>query len=144
MTKIVNEQTLVLIKPDGVLMGCNLAIQEVYERAGLRILMDYELHFSREEAVQFYADHQDKFYFAGLVLAISSGPCHVLLLEGEDAIRLVRELNGATNPAEAEPGTIRHDFRSAGGPFNTVHASDSKKSYEREHEIVLNILCAVT
>jgi nucleoside-diphosphate kinase len=132
-----NEQTLVLIKPDAMLMGNNLAIQEVYERAGLRIIMGYELQFSRDDAESFYQDHVEKFYFAGLILAISSGPCYVLLLESENAIELVRELNGPTDPAKAPPGTIRHDFRSAGGPFNTVHASDSKEAFAREHAFVM-------
>jgi nucleoside-diphosphate kinase len=84
----------------------------------------------------FYREHVDKHYFAGLILAMSDHPCVAVVLEGENAISRVRELNGATNPQQAQPGTIRRDFMSAGGPFNTVHGSDSKESAEREIALV--------
>lgn len=63
---------------------------------------------------------------------MTSGTSRILLLEGEDAINRIREMHGATDPAKAAPGTIRHDFRSGGGPFNTVHASDSPEAVARE------------
>lgn len=67
---------------------------------------------------------------------MASGPSIALLIRGENAIERVRELNGATDPREANPGTIRHDFRSAGGPFNTVHGSDSPEAAGREAGLI--------
>lgn len=131
------EQTLVLIKPDAVLMGCAEAIKKRYLDVGLKIVVDYPLHFSMEAASDFYQDHAGKFYFPGLLLALSSGTCRVLLMEGEKAIEVVRDLNGPTNPANAPEGTIRHDFRSAGGPFNTVHGSDSHEAFVHERNVVI-------
>lgn len=133
------QSTLVIIKPDAVYMGMDLAIQDVYLQAGLDIVLDIDITFSREQAAAFYQEHQDKFYFAGTVLFMSSGPSRVLILEGDDAIEKVRTLNGATDPNKAEPGTIRYKFRSAGGPANTVHASDSPESYQREFALISEI-----
>lgn len=134
------EKTLVMIKPDGVLMDMVDDIIHRYEAAGFGVVEQYPVEFSLEQAAEFYQDHVGKFYFTGLKLSLSSGPCLVLILEGEEAITNVRALNGATIPSEAEPGTIRSDFRSAGGPFNTVHASDSFESFEREYTFVLRNL----
>ena len=134
------QQTLAIIKPDGVLKGVADAIRERYEKAGLEVNLKMRIRFTQKQAEAFYRDHQGKFFMEGLVLAMTSGICEVLILQGENAIEAVRKLNGATNPAEAEEGTIRHDFRSAGGPFNTVHGSDSPEAYLHELTVVTSNL----
>ncbi|MGD0328238.1 MAG: nucleoside-diphosphate kinase [Minisyncoccia bacterium] len=132
------ETTLVLLKPDAIEMGADVidGIKKKYESSGLSIVKSKFLRFAKSAAREFYLEHAGKFYFPGLVLAITSGPSLALLLQGESAVALVRKLNGATDPRSAAPGTIRHDFQSAGGPFNTVHGSDSVKSAIRERRIV--------
>lgn len=130
------ESTVVLIKPDGVRMGVAEKIIERYLAAGLELYKRQDFRFLPHQAEIFYAEHSGTFYFAGLVLAISSGPSIALMLHGNDAIARVREMNGAADPNKAAQGTIRHDFRSAGGPFNTVHGSDSITAAFREMEIV--------
>ena len=128
------EKTVVLIKPDAVYAGQAADIIGRYLENGLQILYRDERRFSEAEAKAFYSEHVGRFYFPGLVLAMTSGPLVALVLEGENAIAKVRDLNGLTDPNKASLGTIRHDFRSAGGPFNTVHASDSARSATREIE----------
>lgn len=130
------EQTLALIKPDGVMKGVSEEIEQCYIDAGLRIVRGQIVDMDVSHAAEFYKEHQGKFFFEGLVLAMASGPILALLLEGENAIAVVRKLNGATDPAKAEEGTIRHVFRSAGGPFNTVHGSDSSEAVAREVGII--------
>lgn len=130
------ESTVVLIKPDEVMMGVAEKIIERYLAAGLELYKRQDFRFLPRQAELFYAEHSGRFYFPGLVLAMSSGPSVALMLHGSDAIARVREINGATDPSKAAPGTIRHDFRSAGGPFNTVHGSDSVAAAFREMEIV--------
>ncbi len=130
------QSTLVLIKPDGVMMGVTQQIIDRYRAAGLTVHKDLGIQLLQAEAEAFYAEHKGKFFFAGLVLAMISGPIVAIELRGEDAVARVRALNGATDPSKSEPGTIRHDFRSAGGPFNTVHGSDSVESARREMAIV--------
>ncbi len=130
------EQTIVLIKPDGVMMGAVEEIKQRYLNAGLTIVQEKALVMRELQARDFYREHESKPFFFGLVLAMTSGPSVALLLEGENAIRAVRDLNGAFVPREAKPGTIRHDFQSAGGPFNTVHGSDSSGAAKREMEII--------
>jgi nucleoside-diphosphate kinase len=130
------ESTLVLIKPDGVMMGSADAIVQRYQAAGLEIVRRKDLFLRHHQIKAFYAQHEGRFYFPGLVLAMISGPVLALVLKGENAIARVRELNGHTDPGQAAPGTIRRDFRSAGGPFNTVHGSDSVESAHREMEII--------
>lgn len=126
------ERTLVLIKPDALESGWADDIKKRYRGEGLSIVESNLIDMSKACAREFYREHEGKRYYAGLYLAMSSGPSVALILEGDDAIVRVRAVNGATDPAKAEPGTIRHDFRSAGGPFNTVHASDSEESVRRE------------
>ncbi len=126
------ERTLVIIKPDAVMQGVADQIKQRYLDAGLEIVnVDYTM-MSQAKAQRFYAEHEGKPFFQGLILAMASGPIFVLLIEGEDAIDIVRKMNGATDPRKAEPSTIRHDFMSAGGPFNAVHGSDSPEAAERE------------
>jgi len=129
------EQTLALIKPDGVMKGVVEAIKQRYREGGLKIVRERTHVMDLFSVREFYQEHTGKFFFEGLVLSMASGPSVAIVLEGEDAISKVRALNGATDPAKAEPGTIRHDFRSAGGPFNTVHGSDSSEAVIREIQI---------
>ena len=132
------ELTLAVIKPDGVMKGVVEEIKNRYHEAGLVIVREVRMRPDLDQVRELYRDHKGRFYFEGLVLSRVSGPCHVLILSGNDAVQTVRRLNGATNPDKAEPGTIRHDFKSAGGPFNTVHGSDSSEAYEREKKVLLN------
>ena len=126
------ERTCVIIKPDAVRMEHTKAIIARYEAAGLQIVMRQEEHLTYQGAGDFYDEHRGKCFFVGLCLGMSCGPIVALTLQGENAIQRVRELNGATNPKDALPGTIRADFRSAGGPFNTVHGSENTEAARRE------------
>lgn len=130
------ETTVVLIKPDGVAMGLAEAIINRYVETGLCVLRRGSYTMTADRARQFYAEHEGRFYFVALILAMTSGPIEMLFLEGENVVQRVRDMNGATDPSKAVPGTIRHDFRSAGGPFNTVHASDSLTSASREQALL--------
>ncbi len=125
------QRTLSIIKPDAV--GKN-AIGEIYsrfEQAGLRVVAAKMLRLDERTAGGFYAEHKGKPFFDDLIRFMTSGRVMVQVLEGEDAIALNRRLMGPTNPAEAEPGTIRADFaRSIDA--NAVHGSDSPASAERE------------
>lgn len=113
-------------------------IKQRYLDAGLSIVHEIKLRLDESEARNFYREHEGMFYFEGLVLSMISGPCIVFVLRGEQAVKVVRALNGATDPAKAKPGTIRYDFRSAGGPFNTVHGSDSATASAHEARIILD------
>ena len=125
------ERTLSIIKPDAVANNHVGQIYARFEKAGLRVVGARMLHLSRGQAEGFYAEHRERPFFADLVNFMTSGPVLVSALEGEDAIALHRQLMGATNPAEAEPGTIRADFASSIDE-NAVHGSDSPESAQRE------------
>lgn len=129
------QRTLVVIKPDGLMMGNVSKIKEEYSKLGLKEVKEKIVHLSYDMACELYLEHSKKFFFVGVVLAMSCGPCVALIYEGENAINQVRLKNGATDPAQAEVGTIRQKFRSAGGPFNTVHASDCEDAFKREVKI---------
>lgn len=125
------ERTLSIVKPDAVAQN---AIGEVYnrfEKAGLRIIAAKMLHLSREQAEGFYAVHKERSFFDNLVSFMTSGPIVVQVLEGENAIAKNREIMGATNPQEAEAGTIRHDLAET-IDANAVHGSDSQETACRE------------
>jgi nucleoside-diphosphate kinase len=117
------ERTLSIIKPDGVEKNLIGEIYRRFEKAGLRIVAARMLHLTREQAEGFYAVHSERPFFADLVSYMISGPVVVQVLEGEDAIAKNREIMGATNPADAAPGTIRADF-AASIEENVVHGSD--------------------
>jgi nucleoside-diphosphate kinase len=127
----VPERTLVLIKPDA--LGRSLAgeILGRLERRGLRIRAAKLVQLDRSLAERHYAEHGEKPFFGELVDFITSAPTLALVVEGESAISVVRATMGATNPAEAAPGTIRGDLALA-MPDNLVHGSDSPESAERE------------
>ena len=131
-----SQQTLALVKPDGVLKGVVDEIRQRYIDVGLRVIREQPIEFDLATASVFYQEHVGKFFFEGLVSLMCGGTSVALLLQGDDAIERVRRLNGDTDPAKAEPGTIRRDFRSAGGPANTVHASDSPEAAKREIRLI--------
>ena len=125
------ERTLVLIKPDGVVRGLVGDVVSRIERKGLRLAALELRTLDRETAQAHYAEHREKPFFGELVEFITSAPTMALVLEGEGAIPVVRTTMGATNPANAAPGTIRGDF-ALSMPDNLVHGSDSPESAERE------------
>ena len=122
-----NERSLVIIKPDAIQRGLIGEILARYEQRGLRIAaLKLEL-ITREIAERHYGEHKDKPFFAGLVEFITSAPSVLMVLEGPEAIRIIRDTNGDTKPAQALPGTIRADFGLT-IDRNLVHASDSSES----------------
>jgi nucleoside-diphosphate kinase len=127
------EQTLSIIKPDAVAKNVIGEIYSRFEKAGLKIVAARMQHLTQEEAEGFYAVHRERPFFADLVKFMTSGPVMIQALEGEDAIALNRKLMGATNPAEAEPGTIRADFAKS-IDANAVHGSDGPDTAKTEIE----------
>ena len=128
------ERTLVLVKPDGVqrlLVGRILAR---YEERGLRIVGLKLIQVDRDLAERHYAVHREKPFFAGLVEFITSAPLVALALEGPDAVAVVRAMNGATRPNQADPGTIRGDLALVTSQ-NLVHASDSPETAQAELDL---------
>jgi len=121
------EQTLSIIKPDAVQDGNIGQILSRFEKAGLQILSTKMKHLSVDEACEFYAVHQGKPFYDDLVKFISSGPIFIQVLSGENAIKVNRDIMGATNPKDAAPGTIRADFAES-IDANAVHGSDSKET----------------
>jgi len=117
------ERTFSIIKPDAVAKNCIGEIYSRFEKAGLKIIASKMLHLSREQAEGFYAVHKERPFFNDLVEFMMSGPVMVQVLEGENAIMANRAIMGATNPKEAEPGTIRADFADSIDE-NAVHGSD--------------------
>ena len=118
------ERTFSIVKPDAVAKNVIGEIYARFEKAGLKIVASKMLHLSREQAEGFYAVHKERPFFGELVDYMTSGPVMVQVLEGEDAIKLNREVMGATNPKEADAGTIRADF-AEDITENAVHGSDA-------------------
>ncbi|MBT8089299.1 MAG: nucleoside-diphosphate kinase [Gammaproteobacteria bacterium] len=118
------EQTLSIIKPDGVQKNLIGEIYSRFEKAGLEIVAARMMQLTKEQAQGFYAVHKDRPFFDDLVSYMTSGPVIVQVLRGENAIARNREIMGATNPSDAEPGTIRADF-AASIEENVVHGSDA-------------------
>ncbi len=125
------ERTLSIIKPDAVAKNLIGEIYSRFEKAGLKIVASKMIRLSDEQAAGFYAEHDGKPFYETLCGYMKSGPVVVQVLEGDDAIATNRRLMGATNPAEADPGTIRADFAES-IDANAVHGSDSPASAERE------------
>ena len=117
------EQTLSIIKPDGVQKNLIGEIYSRFEKAGLQIVAARMMHLSTEQAEGFYAVHSERPFYTDLVSYMMSGPVIVQVLEGENAISKHREIMGATNPAEADAGTIRADFADS-IEENICHGSD--------------------
>ena len=125
------ERTLSIIKPDAVAKNVIGEIYTRFEKAGLRVVAAKMLRLSREQAEGFYAEHKGRPFFPALIEFMTSGPVTVQVLEGENAVLKNRELMGATNPKNAEPGTIRADFAES-IDANAVHGSDATESAARE------------
>ena len=125
------EQTLSIIKPDGVEKNLIGEIYGRFEKAGLKIVAARMMHLSKEQAEGFYAVHKERPFYNDLVSYMTSGPVIVQVLEGEGAIDKNREIMGATNPDDAAPGTIRKDF-AASIEENVVHGSDGPDTAAQE------------
>jgi len=125
------ERTLSIIKPDAVAKNVIGEIYNRFEKAGLKIIEARMQHLNREEAEGFYDIHRQRPFFNDLVDFMTSGPVMIQALEGEDAIAMNRQLMGATNPAEADAGTIRADFAKS-IDANAVHGSDGPDTAKTE------------
>lgn len=125
------EKTLSIIKPNSTLDNNIGNIIAIFEKNGLRISAARLTKLSKEKAEGFYIEHKDRPFFGELVNFMTSGPVMLMVLEGENAVTKNRDLMGATNPANANPGTIRKLYAKSVGE-NSVHGSDSVASAERE------------
>lgn len=134
---MVLQRTLSIIKPDATERNITGAINAKFEAAGLRIVAQKRMKLSKEQAEKFYAVHKERPFYGELVETMIAGPVVVQVLEGEDAVSLNRKIMGATNPAQAEPGTIRKEFALNIGQ-NSVHGSDSPENAKTEVEFFFN------
>ena len=125
------QRTLVILKPDAVRRGLIGTVLDRFERRGLRIVAMEQRSIDAELADRHYAEHVDRDFYPPLRAFVTSGPLVALILEGDQAVDVVRGLNGATDGRKAAPGTIRGDF-SLSNRENLVHGSDSAESAERE------------
>lgn len=125
------ERTLSIVKPDATRRNLTGAINARFEQAGLRIVAQKRIRLTRAQAEGFYAVHAERAFFNDLCEFMVSGPVVVQVLEGENAVARNREIMGATNPANAAPGTIRKDFAES-IEANSVHGSDSAENAARE------------
>ena len=125
------EQTLSIIKPDGVQKNLIGEIYKRFEDKGLVIIAAKMKHLLEKEAQGFYAVHRERPFFSDLVAYMTSGPVMIQVLQGDDAIAKNREIMGATNPADADPGTIRADFAES-IDANAVHGSDAPETAQVE------------
>jgi nucleoside-diphosphate kinase len=125
------ERTLSIIKPDATRRNLTGTINDRLERRGLRIVAQKRLWLTETQAERFYEVHAQRPFYRGLVNFMTSGPIVVQVLEGGDAVALNREIMGATNPANAAPGTIRKDFAES-IEANSVHGSDSPETAAQE------------
>jgi nucleoside-diphosphate kinase len=126
-----SERTFVMVKPDGVKRGLVEEIVRRIERAGLKIISMRRVRLDRGTAEKLYEVHRGKEFFGRLVDHVTSGEVVLMAVEGDGAVRRMRELVGATDPARAAKGTIRGDF-GTGVTENVIHAADSEESAERE------------
>ena len=125
------ERTFSIIKPDATARNLTGQIIARFEEAGLRVVASKRIHMSREQAEGFYAVHKERPFFNDLVSFMISGPVIVQVLEGDNAIARNREIMGATNPADADAGTIRKDFAES-IEANSVHGSDAPETAAEE------------
>ena len=129
------EQTLFIVKPDGVRRQLVGEIITRFERKGFLIQKLKMFTFTKELASEFYSIHKDKPFFEELLSYITSGPVVVAVIEGNNAVATTRQMVGATKSFEAEPGSIRGDF-GLGFTENIIHASDSTESFDKEVNVV--------
>lgn len=125
------EKTLVLIKPDGVKKHICGEVISRFERKGLEVEAIKMIQVPEELAKKHYAEHEGKGFFKDLIAFITSGPVLAMVIKGENAVAAVRQINGATDPLKAVPGSIRGDFATSIDE-NVVHASDAPETAERE------------
>ena len=125
------EKTLSIIKPDATKRNLTGLINAKFENAGLKIIAQKRLHLTRSMAEKFYEIHKDRPFFNDLVNFMISGPVVVQVLEGDNAVKLNRDVMGATNPDDAEEGTIRKEFAES-IEANSVHGSDSLENAKKE------------
>jgi nucleoside-diphosphate kinase len=125
------ERTLSIIKPDATRRNLTGKINARFEEAGLRIVAQKRIRLTKEQAEKFYEVHAERAFFDELVAFMTSGPVIVQVLEGENAVLANRDIMGATNPANAAPGTIRKDFAES-IEANSVHGSDSPENAAKE------------
>ncbi|MDA9141446.1 nucleoside-diphosphate kinase [Gammaproteobacteria bacterium] len=125
------QRTLSIIKPDATSKNIIGKIIDRFEENGLKVIAGKLIHMDEAKAAGFYAEHEGRPFFANLVEYMTSAPVFVQVLEGDNAVLKNRELMGATNPSEADPGTIRADFAET-IDANAVHGSDSTESAARE------------
>ncbi|MEM1947337.1 MAG: nucleoside-diphosphate kinase [Candidatus Caldarchaeum sp.] len=133
------ERTFVILKPKAVQRGLVGEIIARFERKGLRLVEMQMKQMTREEAARLYEVHRGKPFYDDLIKVMTSGPVVLMVLEGRQAVEVVRKLIGATDPVKAEPGTIRGDY-GLEITDNLVHASDSGESFERESVIFFQSL----
>lgn len=125
------QRTLSILKPDITRRNLTGAVNERIERSGLKIIAQKRIHLTLQQAQKFYAVHQERAFFNDLCLSMISGPVVVQILEGENAVSHYRNVMGATNPANADEGTIRRDFAES-IEANSVHGSDSLDNATKE------------
>jgi nucleoside-diphosphate kinase len=130
-----SEQTLIIIKPDAFQRKLTGIILSRFENKGFLIKELKSYNFTKEKAEEFYSDHKNKPFFSELVSFISSSTVAVCILEGENAINIVRQMIGSTRSFEAQPGTIRGDY-GLGITNNIIHASDSYESFIKESQVI--------
>ena len=126
-----NEQTLSIIKPDAVERNLIDDIKNIFKKNNLKIKEDKKIHLTKEEAAEFYRVHQSKSFYDQLCSYLSSGPIVAIILEGENSVKLNRELMGATDPKKAEENTIRKLY-GISIDKNSVHGSDSVENAKKE------------
>ena len=124
-------RTFSIIKPDATRRNLTGAVTRMLEEAGLRVVASKRIHLTKDQAEGFYAVHRERPFFNDLVAFMTSGPVVVQVLEGEDAVKRNREIMGATNPENAEPGTIRKELAES-IEANSVHGSDSDENAKIE------------
>ncbi len=137
------EQTLSIIKPDAVAKNIIGEIYTRFEKANLVVVAAVMKHLSQEEAEGFYAIHKDRPFFADLVKFMTSGPVMIQVLEGENAVKKNRQIMGATNPAEADAGTIRANYANSIDE-NAAHGSDSVENAKIEIDYFFDKTCPRT
>lgn len=131
------EKTFLMVKPDGVQRNLIGEIVARFERKGFQLCGAKLMHISRELAENHYAEHKERPFFGELVDFITSGPVFAMVWQGNDVIATARKMMGATNPKEADTGTIRGDYGIEVG-MNIIHGSDSPESAEREINLFFN------
>ncbi len=135
---MVFEKTFIMVKPDGVHRGLVGDILSRFEHKGFKIVALRMLNITPEMAEEHYGEHKDKPFYKGLTEFITAGPVVAMVVEGDNAIAAIRKMVGATNPQDAVPGTIRHDYGMHTGR-NLIHASDAPESAGREIPLFFGI-----